>query len=229
MDSEWSIRSLEGCDGVALVMVDLHNPSPVDRSVCVRNRLDGPVLPPQRGGVAEAGWDDGGFTGVVPAGERRAIGYACPAPERRPPVDVIDEGRATGNREGSTDRTATIAVRELADPRPPADAVPIRTSCLKSDTERDGETTEHDVHPPESVETWLQSVERRIERGERLTEASVETATSVLDDGPPDIVELDARVSADAAALRVLADRTAALAERATAVDIPVEALRRLA
>lgn len=222
MDADWSVTGLDGRDDVRLVTVELRNPDPVDRRVRVDNRLDGPVLPPRRAGVPDPGWDREGFTGVVPADGRLPIGYACPAPPRRPPVSVVDEGRATGD---STDDTAAAAVRELADPRPPADAVP---DPVVDDAPEGGGRADG---PPDPVASWLATVERRIERGEGLTDASVSAAVegmaAVASDGH-DVADLDARVAADAAALRTVAARATALAERAETVDIPVEALRRV-
>lgn len=223
MDADWSVTGLDGRDDVRLVTVELRNPDPVDRRVRVDNRLDGPVLPPRRAGVPDPGWDRDGFTGVVPAGGRLPVGYACPAPPRRPPVSVVDEGRAAGE---PTDDTAAAAVRGLADPRPPADAVPDADV-----TESDPEAGSQADGPPDPVTSWLTTVERRIERGERLTDASVSVAVDGMEavgkDGH-DVADLDARVAADATALRTVAARATALAERAEAVDIPVEALRRV-
>ncbi|WP_251342185.1 hypothetical protein [Haloplanus halophilus] len=226
MESDWTLTRLDGRDDVALVTVDLRNPSPVDRRVRVENRLDGPVLPPRRAGVPEPGWDDDGFTGVVPAGERRALGYACPAPGERPPVSVADEGRAT---DGEPVSAVATAVRELADARPPADAVPDASPpAATDDDEGRGTPADDDAAAPEAVEAWLTAAERRIERGERLTDASASTAAAALE-GADDVTTLDARVAADADALRAVSERAAALADRATAVDVPVDALRRLA
>jgi hypothetical protein len=220
MDSDWSVTSLDGHD-VTLVTVDLRNPSPVDRHVRVSNRLDGPVLPPKRADVPESGWDEDGFGGVVPAAGRRTLGYACPAPATRPPVSVVDEGRAD---EEDTDATA-VAVRELGDPRPPSDAIP-EPEANESDETGDDPPVATDAVPP-AVESWLTTVEARIDRGERLTDASVESATAALD-ATDDVSELAEQVSADAAALEAVAERAATLAERASAVDVPVETLRRL-
>jgi hypothetical protein len=222
MESEWSLESLRG---VALVTVQLRNPTAVDRRVRVTNRLDGPLLPPRRRGVPEPGWDDEGFEGVVPAEGRRALGYACPADPTTPPIEVVDEGRDEAAR-SRTER----ALRELGDPRPPADAVTSGTGTPlpRSDAdEADADSTPGPRTDADPVDDWLATVERRIERGERLTDASVTTATTALD-GDVDAATVDERIAADARALRAFADRADALAERAAAVDVPVAALRRL-
>jgi len=233
MECDWSITSLDEHDGVALVTVDLRNPSPVDRRVRVSNRLDGPVLPPRRAGVSDPGWDEDGFDGVVPAEGRRALGYACPASPDRPPVTVTDAGRAD---ERASD-AAAVAVRELGDPRPPSDAIPTAAGDVDTDADADGNVADDPEGPtdgaevgdvPPAVDSWLAAVAERIERGERLTDASVESATEALDADGMDVPELSRRVSDDAAALRAVAERAATLADRAAAVDVPIEALRRL-
>jgi hypothetical protein len=223
MDSDWSVTSLDGHD-VTLVTVDLRNPSPVDRHVRVSNRLDGPVLPPKRAGVPESGWTEGGFAGVVPATGRRTLGYACPAPAARPPVSVVDEGRA----DGTDVDTAAVAIRELGDPRPPGDAIP-GVEEAEDDGLGDESPAPADAEPavPPGVESWLTTVEARIDRGERLTGTSVEAATATLGE-IDDVSDLAEQVSADAVALEAVAERATALAKRASTVDVPVEALRRL-
>lgn len=235
MDADWSVTPLHGRDDICLVTVDLRNTTPVDRRVEVRNRLDGPVLPPRRNGIPEVGWDREGFAGVVPAGDRRVLGYACPAPADRPPISVDDLGRAAGD---SGDRVMT-AVRELGDPRPPIDATPdgraddvdgredTNDGPDRSDGPRASDTT-----VPSAVEAWLSAVEKRIVRAERLSDGSVEDATEVLDaaaDRGDDVATLADELAADAAALRATSERTSSLADRAAAVDVPVAALRRLA
>ncbi|AZH23864.1 DUF7857 domain-containing protein [Haloplanus aerogenes] len=233
MESDWSVTPLDGHDGVVLVTVDLRNPSPVDRRVRVTNRLDGPVLPPRRQGVPESGWNDDGFAGVVPADGRRNLGYACPAPATRPPVSVADEGRADG---GDSADTPAAAVRELGDPRPPIDAIPGGREVDEDDGDPRRESSEGidgdgnggaDAVPP-AVDSWLTAAAERIERGERLTDASVDTAAAALEADGGAVSELETRLADDAAALEAVAERSAALADRAAAVDVPVDALRRL-
>ncbi len=139
--------------GVALVTLVVRNPTDAPRRVRVANRLDGPVWPPRCEGVPAAGWDDGGFEGVVPASDRRALGYASPvggdepdsgasrgpeisndseAPVADPPAELVWSERAgssdsrseTDPEEVAADGTPEGVVRTLGDPRPPADAVP---------------------------------------------------------------------------------------------------------
>jgi hypothetical protein len=223
MHSDWSVTPLDGRDGVCLVTLELRNPASVARRVEVTNRLDGPVLPPRRSGVPEDGWTRDGFVGVVAASDRRVLGYACPATAERPPVAVVDRGRATDEVDDDHERAA---VRDLADPRPPMDALPAGPTQDGGGDSLDGEPT-----VPRAVASWLSAVERRIERGERLTDGSVPAAADALEDATDradDVTTLDARLAADARALRELTERTSSLAERAGAVDVPVAALRRL-
>ncbi|WP_313693308.1 hypothetical protein [Halorarum halobium] len=244
--------------GVALVSLDVRNPTPVARQVRIVNRLDGPVLPPRRNGVPETGWDEDGVTAVLDAGESISLGYACPLGEREatvPTAKLADVGDPDGSREA----VATRARRELGAFRPPRDAVPDGTA-LDVVPPRDGhesgasepdatvpdleatvperKTTEtertvaEDLPPsaiPDSVLDWLEDAATRIELAERLTDASVADATDALADGDRDPKALPLAVEADAEALRSVGERTETLAGRAEATDVPVDALGRLA
>lgn len=133
------------------------------------------------------------------------------------PVDGADGTPPTGAGPGSDDR-----VRGETD-RGDDGTEEVRDAGSGSwEGEGDGEEGEDAAVPP-SVDAWLADVERRIEHGERLTDASVVEAAAVIDErGGLDGVEaLPDRLAADGAALR-------ALAERATATDVPLGALRRL-
>ena len=246
MDGEWSIRAI---DGVALVTVRGRNPDPVARRLRVENRLDGPVLPPRRRGVPERGWDDAGYEGVVAAGDRFALGYACPAPVERPPVAVTDEGRADESErtdDAAHSGTPAAAVRRLGRPTPPADAVPAGpvdgSVDLTAGSERGCESSaDGGTLPaagagtgdrvPDGVELWFDAVAARIERAERLTGGSLGEATTVLEDAGDlaAVEELSAELPSDAAALRAVAERAERLAARADAADVPIDALRRVA
>jgi hypothetical protein len=227
MESDWSVSTLDGYS-VTLVTIDLRNPSPVDRRVRVSNCLDGPVMPPRRAGIPTSGWDEDGFEGVVPAEGRRTLGYACPAPPRRPPVSVVDAGRIDDGAADAVDAAAD-AVRELGDPRPPGDAVPMPGSTGDGTDATESEAEDRTPTVPPAVESWLTAVEERIERGERLTDASVTDAIDALDsDDDGDVNDLSRRIATDAAALEAVAARVATLEERAAAVDVPIDALRGL-
>jgi hypothetical protein len=112
-------------DGVVLVGVRLRNPTPVVRAVRVESRLDGSVMPPRSSGVPERGWDDDGFSGVVEPGTGRALGFAVAAPLERPPVEVVDRGRADDAAAEADATTPAEVCRTLGSPRPPRDAIPL--------------------------------------------------------------------------------------------------------
>ncbi|WP_158058230.1 DUF7857 domain-containing protein [Halorussus halophilus] len=180
---DWRVETSEG---VTLAELLVRNSASVARRVRIGNRLDGPVWPPRHEGVSEAGWDDGGFEGVVPAGERLALGYASPAPAAEPPAEVVwseraaSEGRA-GERaqearspdDSHTKRVTSVSaattpsgvVRALGDGRPPADAVPVSVSS---------EETASEPALPGPVESWFAAVERRAERAASLANGTPE-------------------------------------------------------
>jgi hypothetical protein len=254
LQSRWTVDSIAG---VAFVTLVIENPTPVDRHVRVFNRLDGPVLPPRRRGVPERGWGDAGFEGVVPAEGERSLGYACPGGVERPPVEVESDGRPRDAEEA----TPLAAVRRLGDATPPADAIPgpgadsiapstddprvdddypaaaadspVRDSSTGDSSTGDASAGDRSAADdvPAPVASWFEAVERRLDRGERLADASVPEATAVLGEaGGLDAVEdLPERLAADAAALRATAERATELAARTERVDVPIEALRRLA
>lgn len=104
-----------------LVEVVVKNETTVDRRVRVDNRLDARVEPPREGGAPAPGWDEDGWTGVVPADGRLTLGYACASPPADPAVAVTDEGRPDDETAAATPRDA---VRLLGDAAPPVEAVP---------------------------------------------------------------------------------------------------------
>ncbi len=319
LETDWSVDEVAD---VSLIELSVHNPTAVDRRVRVESRLDGPVLPPRDGSVPEAGWDERGYAGVVPAGEGLALGFAVPAPPTEPPVSVSDEGRATDEKE---EPTAADAVRALDPADPPADAIPAasgtepasgdgaaRVDAEPSPTdgpdeqpplgsgaatteslptrdgrsspsgtvpdegpdlgsvERDGagragataatatddgdgaadtddrteaSTDETDVRTddgtdaptatdpdlPPAVASWVESVARRVDDAERLTDATVTEAAAVAADRDGvDAATLAERVATDETHLRALAARVTELADRAAGTDVPVDALARL-
>jgi hypothetical protein len=228
--------------GVTLVQVELR--STVDADLCVRvaNDLDGPVLPPRREGVPVAGWDADGFRGVVPGSGRLGVGYACPVstPDGGPPVgsDPARESPATvdgtdavsvellGPVDGTDSPSAPVAtaIRSLGRAAPPADAVPDVAGAGSFGTTA-GDATDPSIDAadalPAAVEEWLDAVESRVQRAERLTDASAAEATAVLVDsgGVDPLAGLPDAVAADESALRTVASRASAIAERAAATD----------
>ncbi|MFW5917154.1 MAG: hypothetical protein ACOCRD_01950 [Halorubrum sp.] len=144
MDLTWTV---DREDDASLVCCRVRNDGAVPRRVRIENRLDGPVLPPRRAGVPERGWDANGVTVRLAPGQRRALGFAVPAPPVEPPVEIIDDqvpgpvevseiqaapdvigSSGTESRGQSRDRngstaTVTAALRALPEHRPPRAAV----------------------------------------------------------------------------------------------------------
>ncbi|QDX40341.1 hypothetical protein [Salarchaeum sp. JOR-1] len=133
---EYDARTTRG--DVTLVMVLVENDAARERGVRVTNLLDGPVWPPRTNGVPDGGWSPSGYETVLAPGERRGVGYATPAPPDPNPVRVEPiEQRSSPDR--------LDPVRDLADPRPPRDAlgpaVPRAVTAWLDDVEQQGRPT----------------------------------------------------------------------------------------
>ena len=263
MELDWSVDR-EG--DASLVGVRVRNDGAVPRRVRIESRLDGPVLPPRRGGVPEPGWDAGGVTAVIDPGDRASFGFAALADPVEPPVEIasVEPADAEDDRTATEDGSdlARAVVRDLESHRPPRRAVAgaeagDAVNEVGGDTDdgdgeegndvngrvADGEESDGDADrsaapdPPPSaagsdeIDAWFAAVEARIERGERLDDADLATATAVVEEvGGLDAVEgLDERIATDAERLKAVRDRAAALADRAEESEIPVEALEALA
>ena len=154
MNLTWTV---ERAGGVSLVQCRVHNDSAVPHRVRVESQLDGPVLPPRRCGVPEAGWDERGVTLRLESDERRAIGFAAPAPPADPPVSIdrsstVDanetqsgtdwegSGSVPGAR-GRGSKAVSDALRGLAEHRPPRAAV---AGSGETDDARDDESARRD-------------------------------------------------------------------------------------
>ncbi|VTT86631.1 unknown [Halorubrum sp. DM2] len=253
MELDWSVER-EG--DASLVGFRVRNDGAVPRRIRIESRLDAPVLPPRRGGVAAAGWDAAGVTAVIGPGDEEAFGFAALADRVEPPVEVADvesveAGKSVDCAADETgDSPVRAALRDLDDHRPPRRAV---DGAGGADAQRDNhgrdiegveptseersgrssgdaETTP-DEAKRDAVDAWFAAAEARIDLAEQLTDADLATATDAVEEaGGLDAVEgLDERVAADAERLRAIRDRAAALAERAEATDVPAEALEALA
>lgn len=110
-------------DGVTLVTARLQGAGVAQR-VRLANRLDGPVWPPRRNGVPEEGWKEGSYETVVPADQTVAVGYASPAPPTDDPLQIAEQ-TIVDQRDDHEATTPADVLRELGDPSPPRDAVPI--------------------------------------------------------------------------------------------------------
>ena len=247
MELDWS---QEAAGPVTLVHVRLRNERATDRRVSLRNRLDGPILPPRRRGVPEAGWDREGARKVVPAGGNVALGYACPAAPAEPPV-VVDE--VTAAEAPSEENTPDSAIRELGDHRPPRAVLGVERSRAtvddgSVDAQNDPDAGQLSQRPdgdraplgagdsppadslPDDVAARLERLRTRIRTAEALSAAGVVEATALLEasGGLRGVESLSAGLEEDARELYALARTAKTLGDRAAAAAPPIEALRRL-
>jgi len=247
----------ERVDGVTLVTATIGDIAEPTR-ITVRNRLDGPLWPPRRQGVPEAGWSEDGFEGVVGPGTH-ALGYATPASPSDQPAELV--GVAPAPEDAPADEqldSADAVLRELGDPSPPADAVPTIEPAQVADSENSrSETPAVDQRPesgrppvqpragsgggssqrsnqqlPGAVSQWLDTVARRVDRAEQLAGAdslSAATAAVRAADGLTGVRTVAARGDTDEQMLRALARRAERLADRRAAATVPTETLSGLA
>lgn len=218
----WTTRRQGG-----VTLVEVRVAADRARRVRLANCLDGPVWPPRRQGIPEAGWDEDGVEVDVPADGQVALGYATPADPADPPVEVartdpVAPTEGFGGRADVPDIEPTPAgvVRALGDPRPPRDAVPA------PDADRPGRDG------PATVEAWLEAVEARLDSAADLAAAdTLPEATDALGDagGLDAARRLADGVERDRRALERIARRIVRLRERADAVEVPVATYERLA
>ncbi|WP_135821607.1 DUF7857 domain-containing protein [Halostella litorea] len=217
---------------VTLVAAVVANRTEVRRRVRLESALEGPVLPPRRRGVPAEGWDDGGVELVLAAGEREGVGFAATAPPASPPVEVVTDERVLPDEPASDGgEDADALVRRLGRAAPPRDTVPATAVNGPGRDDPAGSGSDADVPPP--VAEWLAAVEERVTVAEACADAETlaDATAAVGDAGGVDAVETAVeRVDDDAATLRAVERRAAALAERAAASAdaAPVGALRTL-
>jgi hypothetical protein len=171
------------------------------RRVRLRNELAGPLWPPRRQGLPEAGWTDGGFDGVVGPGTH-ALGYATPAPPADPPVTVVTNERVDADER--IENSPAAIVRELGDPTPPREALPRAGVGDAADASAPA------AHVPPAVRSWFADVRERVERAESGDELG-------CGDEPARTTDREDRAStlaADERALAAVADRTRSLSAR---------------
>jgi hypothetical protein len=181
--------------------------------------------------VPTAGWDDEGFEGVVDG--KLALGYATPAdPDDGPPARVVETRPPTDDESLS----AETLVREFGPGTPPLGAVgpdPPGAGDDDTGTETRIETEQRRPdEPPSAVAGWLDEVERRLEDAEQLAAAtSLEDATDAVAEvgGAGEVQSLGDQMVEDHKRLRTVARHCEALADRAEAVEVPVETLAQLA
>jgi hypothetical protein len=247
----------ERVDGVTLVTATVGDIAEPNR-ITVRNRLDGPLWPPRKQGVPEAGWTEDGFEGVVGPGTH-ALGYATPAPPSDQPAELVSAEPTPDSPPADEGLDSADAVlRELGDPSPPADAVPAGESAQTGDSggrQPGAPGVEQQIDPqpataqlpvesrtapgqlsdrqfPDAVSQWLETVARRVDRAERLAEVdSLAAATAAVRaaGGLSGVRTVAARSDVDEQMLRGLAQRAERLADRRAAATVPTETLSRLA
>ena len=225
-------------DDVTLVELTLE--SDVAARVELRPTHGGPLWPPRRQGVAERGWSADGWTGVVPADEPLALGYATPADPDDPPVRVAGRGPPPTESDPASPRDV---IRALGDPRPPRDAVGPRDESGHSATEGTASATDGTAsatgpaadggapHESRGGDLDLDAVAARIDRAESL--ATVDSADAAREavaaaGGVDAVADLADRLDRDRERLDAQAERVARLRERAD-LEVPLEALVRLA
>ncbi|KAA9399367.1 hypothetical protein Har1130_14400 [Haloarcula sp. CBA1130] len=247
----------ERVDGVTLVTATVGDIAEPTR-ITVRNCLDGPLWPPRKQGVPEAGWSEDRFEGIVESGTS-ALGYATPAPPSDHPAELVS-AEPVPDHTTADERldSADAVLRELGDPSPPVDAVPTAESVQAAETANAGPpdlSPEQVIEPrpamgqplveskaasgqrpdqqlPDAVSQWLATVARRADRAERLAQAdslSAATAAVRAAEGLSGVRTVAARGDTDEQMLRALAQRAERLADRRAAATVPTEALSRLA
>lgn len=212
-------------DGVTLV--ELRLASDVPERVAVEPTHEGPVWPPRRQGVPEAGWSADGWTGIVPADEPLALGYATPGDPDDPPARIADTQPAAAESGPATPRDV---LRALGDPRPPRDAVQPTVDAEPPNDEPKIGRPDAEGASTDRPRDELDAIAARLDRAETLARiGSVDEAReAVAAAGGMDAVgDLAGQLARDRDRLAALQDRAAALRERAD-VDVPVEHLERL-
>lgn len=199
--AEWDVSHL---DDATLVTVRVTNTAPHSRVVHLENRLDGPVLPPRRNGVSEGGWDADGVTRSVPPEATIAVGYACHAPPRDPPVTVCDSPA-----DEPTETSVERALRSLGEHAPPRAAVAPRPPMADPDSTSDSNdagdvastdaaesTRDEPGSRPEETDTDADSIDVAAEgsdagRNRRLSPAdpSTQTPPNACDSTVPQTVD----------------------------------------
>ena len=200
---------------VTFVAATVTNDEKTPRRVRLRTDLR-PVWPPRRQGVPAAGWTDDGVTVTVPADGRRGVGFATPAAPTEPVLAVASDEPV---REDAPEPTSDRLVRELGDPTPPADAVPVGGSALDGPREVcEGTNDSSGTAPPVA-----EPADRRVETSEPVDTATLDGSTDSTVRPPRvvaawlDVLEEHDSVTRDDRA------RVAAVAERASALAADLE------
>jgi hypothetical protein len=215
----------ESLDGVTLVECRLA--SEVPEQVTLETTHEGPVWPPRRQGVPEAGWAGSEWSGLVPADRPLALGYATPVEPDERPMRVVASEPASDAPASPGPRDV---LRALGDPRPPRDAVEPDGGQTITDAGPEPEPRPAERSPGGNPDSTLDAIERRLERAERLAAVdSVDEARVAVEavGGIEAVRGLVAQLDRDRETLDRLATRVTSLRDRA-AVTVPVDDLDRL-
>ena len=242
---DWHLTRIEGVTLVQLLVT-----SGTDERVRIDSHLE-PVWPPRREGEPASGWDGASFEGTVTADRRLVLGYASPAEPREPPAEIAVTGPVPEDE--NEDVTARDIVRTLGDASPPRDAVrvsdgagtaPSTGNAKPPGQNRDGTGPRASSRNGGAVSAvgenrtgdapaeWLDEVEGRLARAERLTAATdADEAREIVDSlGGLDAVRgLQAQLDADREQLDALERHTSSLADRLGEVEVPLATLERIA
>jgi hypothetical protein len=202
--------SMETRDGVTLVTATLTGGT-TRQALTLTCEVAGPVWPPRQNGELAPGWEDASVRKVVPPGEQVGVGFATPADPANPPVSITDqEVVAADEPDRSIDEaTPAAALRQLRDPAPPRDAVPLPSTTEQRVTAgraadggsppalagTDEEPTDEPTGEPDRnprpanrrlngelappCRAWLERVADRVEQAEQL--AAAETLPEATD------------------------------------------------
>lgn len=173
-----------------------------------------------------------------PSGDVRATARSSPldpSPDHAQPVDDSSHRDHPPDEHAAKPPESSSQEKPFDDPVPPDRDGQPRDRSPADHTSPDRDTPSNDrsaVDPGESMDDWLEAVDRRVETAQRL--AAVETAeearAAVRAAGGIDRVRaLCERLDADRARMERTETRRAALDQQLADVDVPLSALERLA
>lgn len=199
-----------GTGPVTLVGAIVENDRAFAMRVRLADRTGGPVHPPRRHGVPQAGWGEAGVAVDLEAGATRAVGYATPAEPVDPPVAVEAVERVPADdRDDAPTRLGTVlaatptgVVRALGDPAPPRDAVPALqnrepATGRESAPSVDGPSTNAEPAAPTAAPEAANGVAARPEVPEATDSAQTAGTEATAASADPPVDAGDGRVAAD--------------------------------
>ena len=102
VDRETNVKRTSG---VTTVRIVLTNTNSTPQTVRLRNRLEGPVWPPQRNGVVDPQGDDDTWEGTIQPGRSCGVGFASPSPPTDPPVEIVSSERQEASEPAQSSAT----------------------------------------------------------------------------------------------------------------------------